>query len=249
MSFRHRVSTMWRNLVQRPRVEADLDEEIRSYEDMLVDEKLRTGANPGIARREALLELGGADQIKEGVRDVRLGATLDALATEVRQSWRGLRRNPGLTVVGTLMLALGMGASTVVFSVFHAALLTPLPFRDTGRLLQVWETRPERAIDRASFSEANFWDVRTQNRAFAELAAWHYGESNLTGFGPAEKVSEIRVTAGFFRTLGVSPVLGRDFAYADDRGGRDTHAGDPREPVLEESLRRPIGLFSAGCCG
>src|SRR5258707_210171 len=118
MPFLHRIKTLWRNLKRRQRVEEELDEEIRSYQAMLEDEKTRAGANPPAARREALLELGGAEQIKEQVRDVRLGSTLDSIGAELRQSLRGLRRNPALTAMGAIMLALGMGASTVVFSIF-----------------------------------------------------------------------------------------------------------------------------------
>lgn len=217
----HRLKTLGRNLARRQGVEDDLEDEIRSYREMLEDEKVRGGMEPSRARRESLLELGGAEQTKERVRDVRLGATLEAIGSEIRQSARGLRRNPGLTILGVSMLALGMGASTVMFSVFYAALLQPLPFRDSTRLVQIWETRRERGIDQASFAEANFWDVRAQNHAFQEVAAYHYDEANLTGNGPAEKVTVPRVSAGFFRTLGVSPVLGRDFSYDEDRAGAD----------------------------
>jgi hypothetical protein len=150
---------------------------------------------------------------------IHLGVTLQNIWTEVCQSARGLRRNPGLTVLGALMLALGMGASIAMVSIVQAALLKPLPFRNSGSIVELWETRRDRGIDQASFSEANFWDVRAQNRSFEELAAYHYGEANLTGAGPAEKVTVSSVTAGFFRTLGVLPVLGRDFSYDDDRGG------------------------------
>jgi putative ABC transport system permease protein len=150
---------------------------------------------------------------------IRLGSTIDSIGTELRQSLRALRRNPALTVMATMMLALGMGASTVVFSVFYAALLQPLPFRDVGRVVELTETRLERGIDQASFSEANFWDVRAQNHAFEDVAAYHYGDANLTGNGPAEKVTCPAVSAGFFRALGASPVLGREFT--PDEGGRD----------------------------
>src|SRR5260221_12040047 len=110
-----RIQTLWRNLAGRRRVEADLDEEIRSYQAMLEDEQTRAGANPGAARRETLLELGGVEQIKEEVRDIRLGSAIDSIGAGLRQSLRGLRRNPALTFVGAVMLALGIGASSVKF--------------------------------------------------------------------------------------------------------------------------------------
>ena len=140
-----------------------------------------------------------------------------AIAAELRQSFRGLRRNPALSLLAVITLALGMGASTIVFSIFYATLLRPLPYRDPDRLVQLWETRLDRGWTQASFTAANFWDVRAQNQTFEEVAAHHSGDANLTGDGPAEKVSRASVSAGFFRTLGVSPILGRDFAY--DEGG------------------------------
>ena len=214
-----KLNSLWRNLTERQKVEADLGEEIRSYRELLEEQKIREGADPVTARREASIELGGAEKLKEEVRDVRRGAAFDVLGAELRQSLRGLRRNPSLTVLGTTMLSLGMGASIVVFSIFQSALLKPLPFRDADRLLTIWETRLDRGIDQASFSEANFWDVRSYNHSFSEVGAYHYDEANLTGLGPAEKVVACEVSAGFLRMLGVSPILGRDFSYDDDRGG------------------------------
>ncbi len=219
MASWRRIRTLWRNLAGRRKVEEELDAEIRSYQTMLEDE--------GLSRRDALLDLGGVVQIKERVRDVRAGATLEAMAVELRQSLRGLRRNPALTLLGAAMLALGMGASALVFSIFHAALIQPLPFRAADRVVQLWETRLDRGFNQTSFTEANFWDVRAQNHSFAEVAAQHYDEANLTGDGPAEKVTFIGVTAGFFRTLGVSPMLGRDFSY--DEGG---HGAAQRVAIL-----------------
>ena len=212
------MKTLWRNVSQKKSVEDDLDGEIRSYREMMEDEKVRSGADASTARQETVRELGNVEQIKEQVRDVRLGAKLQIVGAELRQAG-GLRRNPGLSILGTVMLALGIGAGTVIFSIFQAALLKPLPFRDSDRLVQLWETRQDRGIDQASFSEANFWDVRAQSHAFEAVAAYHYDEANLTGMGQAEKVTAIEITAGFFRTLGVSPVLGRDFSYQEARSG------------------------------
>ena len=214
-----KVNSLWRSLMERQKVEDDLTNEIRSYCELLEQQKIREGVDPVTARREASIELGGAEKLKEEVRNVRRGAAFDVLGAELRQSLRGLRRNPSLAVLGTTMLSLGMGASIVVFSIFQSALLKPLPFRDSNRLLAIWETRLDRGIDQASFSEANFWDVRSYNHSFSEVGAYHYDEANLTGLGPAEKVVACEVSAGFLRTLGVSPILGRDFSYDDDRGG------------------------------
>lgn len=211
-----RLEALWRNLRHRSVVEEDLAQELNSYQEMLADEKSRAGMERSDAIRAARLEMEGLEQIKENVRDVRAGSTIETFFTECRQSMRSLSRNKDLSILCTTILALGIGATTVVFSIVYAALVQPLPFRDPAHLVELKETRLSRGIDRADFSEANFWDVRAQNHSFEEVAAFHYDEANLTGDGPAEKVTNRSVTAGFFRTLGVSPILGRDFSPGDD---------------------------------
>ncbi len=263
MPFRQRVKTLWRNLTQKKRIDQELDEEILSYQSMLEEEKRRDGLDPVSARRQARIEMGGAERIKEEVRDVRLGAWLESFLSELRQSTRALRRNPALTAMGATMLALGIGASTTVFSIFHAALLQPLPFPKPEQLLELTETRLARGIPQASFTEANFWDVRTRNHSFSEVAAYHSAEANLTGSGQPEKVSASFVTVGFFRTLGVAPVLGRDFGGEDDRNGyrnqtvivgnrfwRDRFGGDPailgRPLRLDDQVFTVVGVLPPG---
>ena len=237
-----------RAVLRRRRVEDELDDELRFHFEREVEKLMRSGLDRQEASRRARLAVGGLDQVKEECREARGVAGLEFAVQDLRHALRGLRRNPGLTVLGTLMLALGMAASTVVFSIFQAGLLTPLPFREAERVAQLWETRQQRGIKQASFTEANFWDVRAQNRSFEGLAAQHYDEANLTGLGPAEKVTVISVTSGFFRVLGVAPISGCDFTEEDARGGFDSHVvilgerfwkqrfgGDPK--VLGRTLR------------
>jgi putative ABC transport system permease protein len=215
----HRLTTLWRNLTHKQVVEDDLTQELHSYQTMLADEKSRAGIDPSAALRAARVEMEGLEQIKENVRDVRLGVAIETFFSELRQALRGLSRNKELSILCSTMLVLGIGATTVVFSIFYAALVQPLPFREPDHLVELHESRLSLGIDKAAFSEANFWDVRAQNHSFKEVAAFHYDEANLTGDGPAEKVTDRSVTANFFRTLGVSPVLGRDFSGTDDRNG------------------------------
>src|SRR5262249_19474251 len=208
-----------RAIFRRRSVEAELDDELRFHFEQEVEKLTRSGLSREEASRRARLSLGGMDQVKEECRDARGVSILETVMQDLRYGMRGLRRNPGLAILATLTLSLGMAASTVVFSIFEATMLRPMPFRAADRVVDIWETRMERGIDQASFTEANFWDVRAQNHSFEEVAALHGYEANMTGAGPAEKVSGSAVTAGFFRALGVSPILGRDFLYEEDRGG------------------------------
>ena len=254
----HRLRSIWRNLFRKHAVESTLDDEIRSYLQLLVDEKIAAGSDLETARREAAIELGAIEMIKEQVRDIRRGALLEGLWTELRQSIRALRHNPGMSGMCALMLALGIGASTTIFSVFEAALLRPLPFRDAGRLIELFETRLDRGMDQVAFAEADFWDLRERAKSFERVAAYHGGEANLTGDQP-EKVSAPQVTVEFFRTLGVAPVLGRDFSADEGRsnvailGNKfwKTHFGGNAE-ILGKVLRLSdksytvVGVLPAG---
>ena len=213
----HWLKSTWRNLFRRQLADSDLEEELRSYSQLLEDEKIAAGADSATARREAAIELGGIEIIKEEVRDIRSGSSLEGLWKELQQSLRGLRRNPSMAAMAILMLALGIGASTTIFSVFETVLLRPLPFHDPERLVELVETCLERGMKQVAFSAANFWDLRARNRSFESVAAYHSNDANLTGNGRPERVSAPRVSVGFFRTLGVAPILGRDFSESEDR--------------------------------
>jgi putative ABC transport system permease protein len=212
-----------RTLLRRRAAEEELDHELQFHFDKAVEKFIAMGLTESEARRGARLSFGGVQEVKEECREARGTSRVEETLQDLRYAVRGLRRNLGMTAVGTITLALGIGASTLVFSIVQVALLRPLPFRDSDRLVQVWETRKNRDISQTSFAEGNFWDLRAQNRSFQEMAASTYYEASLTGAGPADKVTGYRVTAGFFRTLGVTPILGRDFLYSEVGRGFDNH--------------------------
>ena len=213
-----RVSSLWRNLFHKANVEHELAEEIRAHLDLLTEEKINEGLSPAAARRAALVELGGVEQVKEGVREVRHGRLLEDLAQDARYALRSLRKHPGFTTVAILTLALGIGANTAIFSVINAVLLRPLPYENANRLVVVVETVAEKPIGGASFP--NFADWRNQNTVFANLAAVRQRESfNLTGTGESERLQGRLVSANFLSTLGVKPIRGRDLVAEDDRPG------------------------------
>jgi putative ABC transport system permease protein len=206
-----------RAIFRRRSVEQELDEELRFHLENEIEKLMRSGLSREEASRTARLSLGGMDQVKEECRDARGVSVVETAIQDLRYGLRGLRRNPGLAILATATLSLSMAVSIVVFSIFEVALLRPLPFRDPDRLIQIWETRLDRGINQIGFSEANLWDIRAQNHSFEEVAAQHLCGPILTGAGPAENVICSGVTVGFFRTLGVSPILGRDFSYEEER--------------------------------
>src|SRR4029077_9570468 len=117
-------------LVHRRRIEQDLDDEVRAAFDLCVDEGTNAGMNLDDARRAASLEFGRVETVKDGVRDVRAGAIVDALRQDVRQALRTLARSPAFTAVAALSVAVGIGANGALFSLPDAIMLRPLPVRD-----------------------------------------------------------------------------------------------------------------------
>ncbi len=138
-----------------------------------------------------------------------------------RLAFRTILKQPFVTSAVLVMLALGIGSTTAIFSVVQGVLLKPLPFPDADRIVEVWATLPARNIDRTSFTEANFWDMRDMNRTFEEFGAWHGASFSLTGLNEPERLDGARVSAGFLRALGVRPVAGNLFAPGDDEPGAD----------------------------
>jgi putative ABC transport system permease protein len=179
---------------------------------MLAAEKVQRGMDPGEARRAALVEAGGVEQVKEEVRDVRGGALLDVLAQDVRYGLRTFLHNKAFTAAAVLALALGIGATTAVFSVVDAVLLRPLPYPDSDRLVVALH----RGID--PVAPANFLDWKRQGTAFEQVAAAEYWTPNLSGGDAPETVQALRLTADTFPLLGVSPLLGRALPSEEEPG-------------------------------
>src|SRR3984957_20076623 len=130
-----RVRTALRNWLHKQQVESDLDVEIRSYVDVVTDEKIASGLSPDEARRRALAESGGMEQVKQAVRNGRAGTFAESVAQDIRFALRQLRRNPAFTWTAVITLGLGIGATTAIFSAVYALLLRPLPYPGANRLM------------------------------------------------------------------------------------------------------------------
>ena len=144
-----------------------------------------------------------------------------------RAALRMLRKQPFFTGAILLMLAMGIGATTAIFSVVQGVLLRPLAFPDADRIVEVWATLPARNIDQTSFTEANFWDMRDMNRTFDEFGTFHNASFSLTGVDTPERLDGATVSVGFLRALGVKPIAGSLFAPGDDEP-----SADPRRALL-----------------
>ena len=194
--------------------ERELADEIESHLQLHIDDNIRAGMSPQEARRVAVMKLGGIDQAKEAYRDRATIPFLESVVQDLRFTLRQLRRNPAFTVTATMMVALGIGASVAIFAFVDAALIKPLPYKDASRLLFVTETTPE--IPRAAISYFDYLDWKKLNTVFESLEVYNQRGNVMSTSAGTVLVDSARVSDGFFRTLGVAPMLGRDFYAGED---------------------------------
>jgi predicted permease len=215
MQFLSRMKSLTRNLLRKPEVEGDLEEELQSYAAMLTDEKVAAGISHSEARRSTLAELGGIEHIKQSVRDRRTGITFELLWQDVRYALRQLARNRAFSFTAVLTLALGIGATTAIFSAVYALLLRPLPYPDSGRLVYLSAKSPVMRAD--VLLSQDFVAAQTTLKSFREIAGYNFMIQNLTGAGDPVRVTRAGITANLFPVLGAAPSLGRLFTSNDER--------------------------------
>ena len=206
------------------RRERELSDEIEAHLQLHIADNLRSGMRPEQARRDAILKLGGVEPTKEAYRDRSTIPFLENLLRDTRFAIRQLRNNPGFASTAVLVLGLGMCASLAIFAFVDATLIKPLPYRDPARLVGLFETVP--LCPRCDLSYPDYLDWKRLNKVFTAAEAFEGSGFTLRTDASAEMADGALVTAGFFKTLGVAPVLGRDF-----RTGEDTPAA-PRTVML-----------------
>jgi len=212
-----RLTHLFQYLFRRRRLEDDLDEELRSSFDLVVDRFTARGMPAPEARRAARLEFEGLEQVKEKVRDGLVGASLAAFFQDTRYALRGLRRRPSFTLIALTTLALGIGINTAIFSVFYGVLLHPLPYKNPEQLAIVWSSFRTAGHARAPASGAILGEIERRNRSLAGVAGIWTITRTFTGDEP-EQVKCARVTTNFFDLLGVHAARGRTFAKGDEGG-------------------------------
>ena len=210
-------------LFHKDRRDHDLAAEMDSHLQMHMEDNLSAGMSAEEARRHALIKLGGVEQIKEAHREQRGLPVLETLLQDVRYGARMLGKNPGFTCVAILTLALGIGASTSVFSLINAVLIRSLPYQQPERLVYVWSPNPrfQLPIEYLNPMNADFFDLQKQNRSFESLALFGVARFNLASEGRADALGGARVTGDFFLTMGIAPELGRPVDTSDDQPGQE----------------------------
>jgi predicted permease len=201
-------------------VDRDLDVEMAGYVDMLVDEKTATGLGPEEARRRALLELGGAEQVKEDVRAARPAAWLDHLVRDAGFGVRLLRKTPGFSMTAILILALGIGANVAMFGLVNILLLQPRVGSDQpGEAVGIYVHDPKAADSYRPFSFQEHEEIRRRAAAFEHIAGYDGSRVALSDGAASRPARILLITADYFAALGVRPVAGRAFSEDECRPG------------------------------
>ena len=256
-----RLRTGLRNLLARARVDADLDEEIRSHLEMLIEQNIRAGMPRKQAERAALMEMGGIEQLKEQVRAERVGDWFHSVLSDCRYGVRTLFKERRFAFLAIFALALGIGASTVVFSVVYDGLLNPFPYKDANgiSIFQIHDVTQPGTRGRGAFKFPEFLDYREQNHVFTDIVGTAYTNVLYTSKEGVEQMQGAFITTNSFPFLGVPPMLGRWITDDDAKPGaapvfvmsysrwQEQFGGDPKILgsvfILNDESRTLVGIM------
>ncbi|MGZ0172160.1 MAG: ABC transporter permease [Planctomycetales bacterium] len=214
LAAKHRCTI--RRLAER-KFEDQLDEELRFHVDRQTDENIRAGMSSETARRDASRQFGRVEQAREEVREVsRIGWLSDAFR-DTRFSLRMLTRTPGFAVTAVVVLGLGIGLSTTIFSIVRVILIGPLPFANSDRRVVIRTHNPEREKPLIGASWPDIVDWKNSAQSFSDIAAFQTGDMDLSGGVSTERIRGLFVTRNFFELLGIPFALGRTFTESEEK--------------------------------
>jgi len=231
MSFWRQMARGLRVLTHRDAADREVADEVEHYIEEATAALISSGLTPEAARRTAQLEYGNPTQMREAVRSYGWENALAAFFADLRYAARRLRRSPGFTAVSVVTLALGLGACTAIFSAVYPVLFAPLPYPQPSHLLMVWDSNEG---ERATVTFHTWREVAQRNHSFEVTAAADapFWQPSITSTTQPERLDGQRVTADYFRALGVAPAIGRNFQPADDV------LNGPKVVILSDALWR-----------
>ena len=220
-----RITSLFRNLLSKHTVEQALDDELRSSVEILTEEeKMKEGLSQSEARRQALIELGGVEQVKEEVRAVRSGRFLEDFAKDLRFAFRTLAKSPGFTAVAVLTLSLGIGANTAIFTIVYDFVFGPRPFPDQAQVVQFYAHDKKHPGNFRLFSYPTYTDIRDRSAVSATFSGVLAHNLAMVGVGEGEvsrRTFAAIISSNYFRTLEVRLVQGRAFLPEEEKPGSD----------------------------
>ena len=222
----------WKSLFRKRALDAQLSSEVRFHIDELTDANIAAGMSPEKARRRAVLEFGGGEQIKEELRDVHRVPMVDSTVTNLKSAFRFLRKSPSFSAAVILTLALGVGANSAVFSAIDAILLRPLPFPNGDQLMYVsqFNTKIKNPVGRVAPIRLEEWN--RMNFTFQAMTGYYVENNSETSGILPEKVEQAFVAPRFLEVWGVAPALGRDFSVEEE------HVGGPNAVIISDRFWR-----------
>jgi predicted permease len=252
------------NWFARRERQEDISEELRFHIEQQTSANISAGMSPENARRQAVLQFGAVESVKEYCREQRSGFWLEIFWADARYALRVMRKNPGFAAIAILTLALGIGANTAIFSVVYAVLLQPLPYANPNQLVAVFDTKPQEGVEKTGTSYTNFEEWRAQNTVFSEMAGNQGHDLTVTGRGePFVAVTGV-VTPEVFAVLAATPLAGRTFVPDDGTRGaapvvilsenlwRSRFSADPNivgsAISLDKRLFTVVGIMPADFC-
>ena len=239
--------SLWRQLLRGLRVlgnrraaDQDVSDEVQHYFDETTASFEAKGMSPEAARRAAQLEVGNTTIMREQVRGYGWENLVGTFFADLRYAARQLRRSPGFASVAVLTLALGIGACTAIFSAVSPILFEPLPYPNAGSIMMIWDTYQD---SRADVTFHTYRELAERNRSFESVAVMRAWQPTMTSDTQPERFEGQHVTPNYFRVLGVSPALGRDFQASDDL------FNGPKVAILSDALWRRRFAADSGIIG
>ena len=260
------VALAWRLrfALSRRRLDEDTQQELETHLELLVDRYVRSGQTPEAAHTLARRQLGSTLLVREEIHQMNSIERLEQLTADLRFACRMLRRNVGFALAAIGTLALGIGATTTIFSVVNGVMIRPLPYPQPDALVGVWHSAQFQGIrtNNIRLSSTMYLTYREHNQTLQEFGVWHTEAANVTGLGEPEEVRTLVVTHGTLPAVGVAPALGRTFSPADDTPGttetvilshgywQRRFGGDPtaigRTITIHSRPREVIGVMPQG---
>jgi putative ABC transport system permease protein len=212
----------WKSLFSKGASDAQMNSELRFHVDELTDENIAAGMSPEEARRRAILEFGGQEQVKEELRDVYRVRLIESTLANLKSAFRFIRKSPTFSITVILTLALAIGANSAVFSAIDAILLRPLPFPDGDQLMELRQYNPKIKSPRTRLAPIRVEDWNRMNSTFQAITGYYTEDDSESSGTLPEKVTQAFVAPRFLQVWGISPALGRDFSPEEERfGGPD----------------------------
>src|SRR3984885_3247582 len=212
--------TWLKQLVTRRRIYSDLSEEIQQHLAEKTEALMATGMSREEAERRAKRAFGNVTRMEERGREAWMWPLAESLWADVKFALRQLAKNFGFAATAIVTLALGIGATTAIFSLVNAVLLRPLAFPESNRLM--WISQQDHSLPGIApeqLSYPDYFDWRAQNHTFSGMASFNGGGVTLESGGEAQRLDAVAVSSNFFQVLGVPPMLGRDLRWEDEKAG------------------------------